>query len=75
MEKELKTATIYTVLGNQVLVSTDKQINVSSLSSGNYFVRIEAVDGAVTTQKIIIKKKTFFQNKMFVVFFQIRWLF
>ena len=55
MEKELKTATIYTVLGNQVLVSTDKQINVSSLSSGNYFVRIEAVDGAVTTQKIIIK--------------------
>ena len=56
MEKELKTATIYTVLGNQVLVSTDKQINVSSLSSGNYFVRIEAVDGAVTTQKIIIKK-------------------
>ena len=55
MEKELKTATIYTVLGNQVLVSIDKQINVSSLSSGNYFVRIEAVDGAVTTQKIIIK--------------------
>lgn len=55
MEKELKLATIYTVLGNQVLSSTDKQINVSSLSSGNYFVRIEAVDGAVTTQKIIIK--------------------
>ena len=56
MEKELKTATIYTVLGNQVLVSTDKQINVSSLPSGNYFVHIEAVDGAVTTQKIIVKK-------------------
>ena len=55
MEKELKTATIYTVLGNQVLVSTNKQINVASLSSGNYLVRIEAVDGAVTTQKIIIK--------------------
>ena len=55
MEKELKLATIYTILGNQVLSSTDKQINVSSLSSGNYFVRVEAVDGAVSTQKIIIK--------------------
>lgn len=55
MEKELKLATIYTVIGSQVLSSTEKQINVSSLSSGSYFVRIEAVDGAVTTQKIIIK--------------------
>ncbi|WP_220764490.1 LamG-like jellyroll fold domain-containing protein [Flavobacterium sp. UMI-01] len=53
MEKELKLATIYSVLGIQVLSSTDKQINVSSLSSGNYFVRVEAVDGAVTTQKIV----------------------
>jgi Secretion system C-terminal sorting domain len=55
MENELKSVEIYSIHGQKVLTSNSKSINVSDLSKGIYFVRIEDQNSAVSTQKLIIK--------------------
>lgn len=50
---ELKSVEIYSLLGQKVLSSAEKQVNVSNLSSGIYMVRVENVEGATATQKLI----------------------
>jgi Secretion system C-terminal sorting domain len=54
-DNELKSAEIYSLLGQKVLTSNSKQINVSSLAKGIYMVRIENENNAVGTQKLIIE--------------------
>jgi hypothetical protein len=53
IENELKSIEIYSLLGQKVLTSNSKQINVSSLSKGIYSVRIEDENNAVVTQKLL----------------------
>lgn len=52
---ELKSVEIYNLQGQKVLSSSQKAINVSALTSGMYMVRIEDLDHAVSTKKIIVK--------------------
>ena len=50
---EIKSVTVYGILGNQVLTSTSKDVNVSHLSKGTYIVKIQDTNNAVSTKKII----------------------
>lgn len=55
VENEIKLIEIYNIQGQKVLQSSNKQIETNSLNSGIYMVRIEDVNGAVATQKLIKK--------------------
>ena len=55
MENEVKSVEIYSLQGQKVLISTSKDVNVSSLSAGMYLVRIEDSNNAVSTQKLVIR--------------------
>jgi len=52
---EIKSVEIYSLQGQKVLISSEKQINVSNLANGIYMVRVEDENGAVATQKLIKK--------------------
>lgn len=51
--EEIKLVTVFGILGNKVLTSTSKEVNVSSLSKGIYIVKIQDADNNVSTKKII----------------------
>ncbi|AUC83473.1 choice-of-anchor Q domain-containing protein [Lacinutrix sp. Bg11-31] len=53
MKSNLKQATIYSVLGTEVLKITSKTINTSNLQSGMYLIKIENETGSVTTKRFI----------------------
>lgn len=55
MESDIKSIEIYSLLGQKVKVSNNKQTDISNLSNGVYMVRVEDVNGAVSTQKLIKK--------------------
>jgi Secretion system C-terminal sorting domain/Ig-like domain CHU_C associated len=55
IENDLKSIEIYSLLGQKVMNENSKQINISNLPHGIYNVRIEDVNNAVATQKLIIK--------------------
>jgi hypothetical protein len=55
MENEVKSVEIYSLQGQKVLTTTNKNVNVSNLSRGIYLVRIQDVDNAVATQKLIVE--------------------
>ena len=55
LETELKSIEIYSLLGQKVLTSDKNQVNVSNLSKGMYMVRVEDVEGSVSTQKLIVE--------------------
>lgn len=55
MSSDIQALEIYTLQGQKVMSSTQKQINVSDLASGIYMVRIQDVDGNSTSKKIIKK--------------------
>ncbi|GAA3651745.1 hypothetical protein GCM10022397_40240 [Flavivirga jejuensis] len=50
---ELKEATLYTILGKEVLTSTSTTINASKLSTGLYVLKIENIEGLIATKKIV----------------------
>ncbi|ESU21582.1 hypothetical protein FCR2A7T_00290 [Flavobacterium cauense R2A-7] len=52
---EIQSVEIYTIQGQKVLSSNQKQINVSGLAAGMYVVAIQDVENNSTTKKIIIK--------------------
>ena len=54
-ENDIKSVEIYSLHGQKVLISTSKDVNVSSLSAGMYLVRIEDSNNAVSTQKLVIR--------------------
>jgi hypothetical protein len=53
MSTILKQATIYSVLGTQVLKTTSKNINTANLESGLYLIAIEDETGSVSTKRFI----------------------
>ncbi len=55
MENEVKSVEVFSLQGQKVLTSKNKNVDVSSLSKGMYLVRIEDENNAVATQKLIIK--------------------
>jgi len=55
IENEIKSIEIYNIQGQKVLQSSNKQIETNSLNSGIYMVRVEDVNGAVATQKLMKK--------------------
>ena len=55
MENDVKSIEIYSLQGQKVLTTTNKNVNVSDLSKGIYLIRIEDVDNAVATQKLIVE--------------------
>lgn len=55
MDNDVKSVEIYSLQGQEVMRSTNKNTNVSNLSKGIYMVRIEDVDNAVSTQRLIIE--------------------
>ena len=55
MENEAQSVEIYSLQGQKVLTSFDKNVTVSSLSKGIYLVRIEDSNNAISTQKLIVK--------------------
>lgn len=55
LETEIKSIEIYSLQGQKVLSTQSKQVDVSNLSNGIYMVRVEDIDGAVSTQKLIKK--------------------
>ena len=55
MVTELKSVEIYSLLGQKVLSTDKNQVDVSDLSKGMYMVRVEDVEGSVSTQKLVLK--------------------
>lgn len=50
---EIKSVTVYGILGNQVLSSSSKDINVSHLERGIYMVQVQDAENNISTKKII----------------------
>ena len=55
METKLNSVEIYSLLGQKVLSSDKNQVDVSILSKGMYMVRVEDVEGSVSTQKLVVE--------------------
>lgn len=53
MSTILKQATIYSVLGTQVLKTTSKNLNTANLESGMYLITIEDEMGRISTKRFI----------------------
>ena len=49
----IKNVSIYNMLGSIVLESTNRAIDVSKLQSGYYLMKVEDVNGSVSTKKFI----------------------
>ncbi|MEP4947172.1 MAG: T9SS type A sorting domain-containing protein, partial [Flavobacteriaceae bacterium] len=52
---KLKQAKVYNILSEEVLSSTNNQVDASSLPTGMYILKIESTDGKIQTKKIIKK--------------------
>lgn len=55
LENELKSVEIYSLQGQKVMEATISQINISLLSSGIYLVKVQDSEGAMATQKLVIR--------------------
>ncbi|AUC83475.1 T9SS type A sorting domain-containing protein [Lacinutrix sp. Bg11-31] len=53
INRELKKATIYTVLGMKVLETTSKKITISNLKTGMYLIEIQDEIGNISTKRFI----------------------
>lgn len=54
-KNELKSVEIYSLVGQKVLTTAQKEFNISQLNSGLYLVKVEDVNGNVSNQKLIKK--------------------
>ena len=54
-EQEIKTIEIYTIQGQRVKISNQKQLNVSDLAAGLYLVKIQDFENNSAIKKIVIK--------------------
>jgi hypothetical protein len=50
---EIKSVEIYNLQGQKILKATQKEVNISTLASGMYMVKIQDVDNKIVTKKII----------------------
>lgn len=51
----VKSVEIYSLQGQKVMSSPEKQVNITNISNGVYLVRVEDENGAISTQKLVIK--------------------
>lgn len=56
MDKILKQASIYSVLGQEVLKTQHKTINIDNLKNGIYLIKIEDENGVVSTKRFVKQK-------------------
>ena len=54
-ETEVKSVEIYSLQGQKVQTATSKTFEVNNLPAGVYFVKVENVEGAIATKKLIIQ--------------------
>lgn len=52
-DSDLRSVEIYSLRGQKVLSSSEKQVNINNLSSGMYMVRVQDTHGNIATQKVI----------------------
>jgi hypothetical protein len=52
---EIKNVEIYSLLGQKMFSSTQKQLNISNLASGIYMLKVQDVNGTIATQKFVKK--------------------
>ena len=50
---KIKSVEIYNLQGQKLITATQKQINISSLSSGVYLMHIQSMDGKIIAKKIV----------------------
>jgi hypothetical protein len=55
IENDIKSVEIYSLQGQKIKTTSNKTIDVSNLSKGVYFVKIEDVNNAVATQKLMVE--------------------
>ena len=55
MANELKSVEIYSLVGQKVLTTSQNEFNVSQLNPGIYLIKVEDVNGNVSSQKLIKK--------------------
>ena len=55
LEAELKSVEIYSLQGQKVISTTEKQVNVSSLSKGIYLIEVTDVNNQKAVQKLIVE--------------------
>lgn len=55
MEKDLKFVEIYSLQGQKIFSGNDITIDITNLSSGMYIVRVQDIDGAIATKKLMVK--------------------
>ncbi|MGV3697801.1 Ig-like domain-containing protein [Flavobacterium sp.] len=55
LDGELESIKIYSLQGQRVIFADTTEINVSNLASGIYIVKVQDMNGAIGTQKLIIK--------------------
>ncbi len=53
MTQNIKQATVYSMLGKEVLKTQNKQIDVSRLLNGVFLIKIEDENGNVSTKRFI----------------------
>lgn len=55
LENELKSVEVYSLQGQKVMVANTQQLDVSSLSAGMYMVKVQDSEGAMATQKLVVR--------------------
>ena len=55
VETELKSVAIISIHGQKVLETTNNVVNIAGLPAGIYFVKAQDVNGAVATQKLVVR--------------------
>lgn len=55
MDNDVELVEIYSLQGQKIITSKSKNINVAHLSKGIYLVKIQDIDNAIATQKLIIE--------------------
>lgn len=55
LDSDIKFVEIYSLQGQKVLNSTNKDVNVSGLSKGIYFVKVQDVNDNIASKKLVIE--------------------
>ena len=55
MATELKSVEFFALDGKKVISSDQEEINISGLSKGMYIIKVEDVEGSVSTQKLVVE--------------------
>ncbi len=54
LEHEIERVYVFNTLGNLVFIGRDKQVQISNLSLGYYYIIIQLIEGGISTAGFII---------------------